>query len=267
MIEGECYDKHVSDVTNLPLWVIGCCSPAEGMDGHRELLFTVTSLRQRSLSTVDRPLHRLISIPPHTFHPWHSSRAVRTIPPLTISPRQARPLRLLSYPNKPAMSSPPTYSANGSYDAYPQPTTRPGSVRHRKSSTIIPIASPIDELPTSPLISPARSTAILPDYGSYDASSTTTAETISAETHRKNSQNGAIPPYMHGLERRNSNSSSAAEEGEATPLLGEGEDGKIEVKWYEGPLLVAGVKFSLLFIVFTAILGGTFYFGLPPMAP
>lgn len=72
---------------------------------------------------------------------------------------------------------------------------------------------------------------------------------------------------MHELERRNSNSSSAAEEGEATPLLGEGEDGKIEVKWYEGPLLVAGVKFSLLFIVFTAILGGTFYFGLPPMAP
>lgn len=72
---------------------------------------------------------------------------------------------------------------------------------------------------------------------------------------------------MHDMERRNSNASSAAEEGEATPLLGDGEEGKIQVKWYEGPLLVAGVKFSLLFIIFTAILVGTFYFGLPEMDP
>lgn len=68
------------------------------------------------------------------------------------------------------------------------------------------------------------------------------------------------------MERRSSDSSSLAEEGEATPLLG---DGKVVVdaKWYEGPLFVAGFKLSLLFIIFTSVVAGTFYFGLPPFDP
>ncbi len=46
-------------------------------------------------------------------------------------------------------------------------------------------------------------------------------------------------------------------------------DGKVVVdgRWYEGPLFVAGVKLSLLFIIFTSVVAGTFYFGLPPFDP
>jgi hypothetical protein len=59
---------------------------------------------------------------------------------------------------------------------------------------------------------------------------------------------------------------SAAEEGEATPLmasnpvLGEG-------TWYQGPLFTAGVKLALLFMVFGAVVVGTFYYGLPGVDP
>jgi hypothetical protein len=70
--------------------------------------------------------------------------------------------------------------------------------------------------------------------------------------------------YGVPLERTGSNSSSAAEEGEATPLLG---DGAVVGRWYEGPMFVAGVKLSLLFVVFTAVLAGTFYFGMPKLDP
>lgn len=48
-----------------------------------------------------------------------------------------------------------------------------------------------------------------------------------------------------------------------------GESGVIEAQgeWYEGPLLVAGVKLALLFIAFVAVVAGTFYYGMPPVDP
>lgn len=62
---------------------------------------------------------------------------------------------------------------------------------------------------------------------------------------------------------------SAAEEGEATPLLrsegNEGEEG--EVKWYQGPVFMAGVKLSVLFLVFAGVVFGTFYYGMPAVDP
>ena len=179
-------------------------------------------------------------------------------------------------------SSPPGYSAshNGAYDAYPQPQpqskpARPGSVRHRKSSTIIPICTDESPSPPSPSLSPSISTALLPEFATYDNSSRssfssnqqqalverTDSVTSSARSLKIGQRTGlsSVP-----LERRGSNSSSAAEEGEATPLLG---DDVAARKWYEGPMFVAGVKLSLLFFVFTAVVAGTFYFGMPKLDP
>lgn len=158
------------------------------------------------------------------------------------------------------MSSPPGYTPT---EPYPQPSStqplRPGSVRHRKSSTIIPISSEASSSTDSIEISPARSTALLPDLATLPF----------AEEGRKHG-NTPIPSYLHELERKHSNTSSLAdaEEGEARPLLSDDGERVVSVgKWYQGPLFVAGVKFSLLFVVFTGLLLGTFYFGLPRFDP
>lgn len=70
------------------------------------------------------------------------------------------------------------------------------------------------------------------------------------------------------LDRRNSSeSSSAAEEGEATPLLAELNETEEVGKWYQGPLFIAGARFSVLLVVFSALVGATFWFGMPPLDP
>jgi len=81
------------------------------------------------------------------------------------------------------------------------------------------------------------------------------------------------PPSFHTIpehvihesrrERRNSSTSFAAEEGEATPLLAEHNGTEAKGKWFEGPLFVTAIKFSVLFILFTVVVVGTFWFGLP----
>lgn len=69
-------------------------------------------------------------------------------------------------------------------------------------------------------------------------------------------------------ERKSSDSDfSLAEEGEATPLMGNDDDGKVAGKWYTGPLFVTGVKLAVLFMIFTAVLVGTFYWGIPALDP
>jgi hypothetical protein len=69
-------------------------------------------------------------------------------------------------------------------------------------------------------------------------------------------------------ERQSSDSEwSAAEEGEATPLIGNDEDGTVAGKWYTGPLFVTGVKLAVLFMVFTTVVVGTFYWGIPTLDP
>jgi len=69
-------------------------------------------------------------------------------------------------------------------------------------------------------------------------------------------------------ERQSSDSEwSAAEEGEATPLIGNDVDGSVAGKWYTGPLFVTGVKLAVLFMVFTSVVVGTFYWGIPTLDP
>lgn len=123
-------------------------------------------------------------------------------------------------------TSPPSYSTFSPYPSYPQPKhAQHPSFRSRKSSTIIPIVEPTVSEPPPP----------------------------------------ALPEHMRGpeLQRTLSNSStvSAAEEGEATPLPPDAEDE--HAKWYDGPVFVAGVKLAGLFLVFTAVLVATFYWGIP----
>ena len=78
-----------------------------------------------------------------------------------------------------------------------------------------------------------------------------------------------IPSHVRelSLDQRSSNGSGLAEEGEAetsetTTLLGKGE----KPKWYRQPLVEAGIKFSVLFLIFTAVVVGTFWFCLPVIA-
>lgn len=59
--------------------------------------------------------------------------------------------------------------------------------------------------------------------------------------------------------RRDSNGSAS----EATPLLAEGRTGK----WYHGPVFASGVKLCILFAGFSAVLLGTFWFGMPTVDP
>jgi len=69
------------------------------------------------------------------------------------------------------------------------------------------------------------------------------------------------------MERQDSSisSASAAEEGESTPLLAEQNGVESKGKWYEGPLFVTAVRFSILFFVFTGVVVGTFWFGMPKL--
>jgi hypothetical protein len=52
---------------------------------------------------------------------------------------------------------------------------------------------------------------------------------------------------------------------EATPLLAE--NGPDTGRWYHGPVFVAGVKLSILFAGFSALVLGTFWFGMPTVDP
>ncbi|EIW72098.1 hypothetical protein TREMEDRAFT_58251 [Tremella mesenterica DSM 1558] len=83
------------------------------------------------------------------------------------------------------------------------------------------------------------------------------------------SSNETIPkPIKHirkeSLERRDSDECSIAEEGEHVPLLPD-ENYDPNEKWYNGPLFVAGVRLAVLFMIFTSIVAGTFYWGVPKL--
>lgn len=52
---------------------------------------------------------------------------------------------------------------------------------------------------------------------------------------------------------------------ETAPLLAA--NGPDTGNWYRGPLFKAGVKLSILFALFSALVMGTFYFGLPKVEP
>ncbi|TXT05946.1 hypothetical protein VHUM_03707 [Vanrija humicola] len=72
--------------------------------------------------------------------------------------------------------------------------------------------------------------------------------------------------FQRGLQidRPSSRASSVslAEEGEAAPLI---EDGPPS-RWYHGPMMVATIKLSVLFAVFSILVLGTFWFGMPKVS-
>jgi hypothetical protein len=172
--------------------------------------------------------------------------------------------------------------ARNAYSQSP-PQAQP-SFRQRKSSTIVPIASSSDSSissapakPTSSAVAEAdqdqihslrnmhsqfsfqSQISLPPSFRTVEPSSPTLSDSSMPCTPRTL---GAPGPAS----RRASEVSSIVaiqddNDDESTPLLGGGE----EVKWYQGPLFMAGIKFVVLFVAFTALVAGTFWFGIPKL--
>ncbi|KIR41535.1 transmembrane protein [Cryptococcus deuterogattii 99/473] len=162
-----------------------------------------------------------------------------------------------SPPTPPTPSSPPSYShLNTPPRAYPQP---PAFRSRRSAAAIIPIHSTDDS--DSRSISSASPISQRSEVD--DAESVHSQDSYDQPCHPAH----ALPPHMRSntLSRVPSNASSLAEEGEATPLLSSGEDGGYHGKWYKGPVFVAAFKLGILFAIFTAIVGITFYWGMPKL--
>ncbi|TYJ58825.1 hypothetical protein B9479_000257 [Cryptococcus floricola] len=167
-------------------------------------------------------------------------------------------------PTPPTPSSPPSYSPPL---VYPQPTKQPSKGSAAVTGTALDAGG-------------SRGGSVL---GDVSGSATPThpgshvvymedAESVSEDDTEPVHPAYAIPFHMRStsvpLSRTSSNASSLAEEGEGTPLLSsQDEDGGYKGKWYQGPLFVAAVKLGILFAVFTLVVVGTFYFGMPKMDP
>ncbi|OCF38102.1 transmembrane protein [Kwoniella heveanensis BCC8398] len=187
------------------------------------------------------------------------------------------------------------------HSKYPQPPV----FKQRKSSTVIDIdcsTSPIKI--TSSLPQVTHSHLPLHQYSAEsDAERLENQNTDRDHDHESLPSPAAfssLPAHIRSnlLSRTPSNSSSVsatdnmdnasvrmAEEGESTPLLLANHDPNINInddnhecregerdadpasttKWYRKPLVIAAFKFAILFIAFTAIVVGTFYFCLPKM--
>ena len=179
------------------------------------------------------------------------------------------------------MTFPPSHSTMPFTPSYPQPAhpifpesepyTSISTASSSSTSSPSPSSSASDDSPIS-TASPTTITSSFLDQSSLPAPHTSISESFtlhipsppsfcSVDIHED-------PEDLRASARRPDLSDpSLAEEGEATPLLAgqhgiEGGD-----KWYEGPLFVTGVKFSLLFIIFTGIVVGTFWFGMPKLDP
>ncbi|WVO12526.1 hypothetical protein L204_100126 [Cryptococcus depauperatus] len=153
-------------------------------------------------------------------------------------------------------SLPPSYTpSTGSIESYPQ---SPISHQRKSSTTIV-----LDQLVGNSM----NETNII----STVAVSSEESEGRSAKSQKEDCGQcdsiRPIPPHMcsYTLSRTLSDVSSLAEEGEATPLLSSGEDDGNHGKWYKGPLFKATVKLVILFTIFTAIVVGTFYWGMPKL--
>lgn len=185
------------------------------------------------------------------------------------------------------MSSPrpPSYHSYDSTESSPghPPRQSQPAFRQRKSSTIISISSGSSSGSVaedtafasgshSASTSPSRSLRTLQPSPHQEVDIHTDTRPPHGETSETPNDQGMmarspIPPSMR-TERKSSDSDfSLAEEGEATPLIGSDDDGAVAGKWYTGPLFITGVKLAVLFMLFTAVLVGTFYWGIPALDP
>ncbi|WWC72031.1 uncharacterized protein I206_105990 [Kwoniella pini CBS 10737] len=163
------------------------------------------------------------------------------------------------------MASPPPPS-------YSSPTINPSSSSSTSNST--------STYPKPPLVNKKSSTIItFHEELSEDQEEIVEGNVASSlPNHMKSSINTSGGNNSIPLSRTNSNTSSLAEEGELnsdqsiqqqqvnenTSLLN-GNDNKLNKKWYKGPYFVTAVKFSILFTIFTIVLVCTFYFGMPKL--
>lgn len=168
------------------------------------------------------------------------------------------------------MSSPrpPSYCSLDSTSDQNEHQHQQPAFRQRKSATIVTIGSSDDILSNPASASGSRSTATSPTNSfsslSLPINSTTSAETVPEPAIPRSMR----PDLQSQRERKSSDSDfSLAEEGEATPLIGSDDDGSVAGKWYTGPLFVTGVKLAGLFMIFTAVLVATFYWGIPALDP
>ncbi|BEI86927.1 hypothetical protein CcaverHIS002_0702730 [Cutaneotrichosporon cavernicola] len=106
------------------------------------------------------------------------------------------------------------------------------------------------EPPRSP--SPARSERSLHSLGPIGV-------------HPCETEPSGLPRYYAMSRTPSADAPLGEEAGESVPLLSRhGADGG---KWYRGPLFMTGVKLSILFAVFSALVLGTFWFGMPNVEP
>ncbi|ORX40599.1 hypothetical protein BD324DRAFT_611478 [Kockovaella imperatae] len=181
--------------------------------------------------------------------------------------------------SEPFSSAPPSYTSSPRLAGYAQPSipghASPPRFRQRKSTTIVQISSSSSSgassddgsladqsqdngfaytSSTSKPTSPAKTEASLPPTRSD------TRQNLLTDTLMKHARHSSI-------DRRTSDDSSVAEEGEiaseTTSLLGQAD----KAKWYRGPYAEATVKFTALFVVFTAFVAITFYLCLPRLEP
>ncbi|WVQ72641.1 hypothetical protein IAR50_002200 [Cryptococcus sp. DSM 104548] len=168
----------------------------------------------------------------------------------------------------PTPSSPPSYSTAPL--AYPQPTKQPAKGSPAVTGTAGSVEAGGSRSGGS-ASGEASGSAIPAHPGSHlvDMDETESAFEDDAEpVHPAHAIPFHMRPASVPLSRTSSNASSLAEEGEATPLISStDDDGGYKGKWYQGPLFVAAVKLGVLFAVFTLVVVGAFYFGMPKMDP
>ena len=169
-------------------------------------------------------------------------------------------------------TSPPSYSNMPSYPQPAQPV-----FNERNSCTFIPTASSsssssASDDSTTPTASPTKITSTFLDQSrspySHASDFVPSPSHISSPPSFYSVDILKEPEYSRASsDRLELSDSSSAEEGEAAPLLAERHGAGGVEKWYEGPLFVTGVKLSLLFIIFTGLVVGTFWFGMPKLDP
>ncbi|CAD6577979.1 MAG: hypothetical protein TREMPRED_002076 [Tremellales sp. Tagirdzhanova-0007] len=159
--------------------------------------------------------------------------------------------------------------------SYPQPAQP--VFNERNSCTFIPTASSsssssASDDSTTPTASPTKITSTFLDQSrspySHASDFVPSPSHISSPPSFYSVDILKEPEYSRASsDRLELSDSSSAEEGEAAPLLAERHGAGGVEKWYEGPLFVTGVKLSLLFIIFTGLVVGTFWFGMPKLDP
>jgi hypothetical protein len=86
---------------------------------------------------------------------------------------------------------------------------------------------------------------------------------ISAHQLRRRDGTGVSPTERSRLLSARGSRSSSSRSSTSGDESADDEEKLPPVPWHQTPLFVAGVKLGILFLLFTAVLAGTLYFGVP----